>query len=321
MNDLYRSTLDEMVESRLDLLSDDSTSQRFRLGKDPNVIPLGEDCIQARGGGALCSSPTAASSHLNIQENPSTLRSGEASRLAMRDHALAQLTSNPELYAMQLAETVTGQPVLVSGFNPMYDLILKAGLVPALTPEGITNAHAAAADLAQDLKRRRKRSVASIIGRAKLTAEQADMLKAGTAASRILDMLIMQPTVQARLDLLPDCFTPPASSLSSAAPTEKDEHMSQPESSEPSKDIKGESEELWCKPSQLLSELEVRIRVISGGTSSSPSMSNNSSQLLSQGSMQMSGPELIRELASLRDHIKLSWLRAMQPSTSRLQDD
>lgn len=41
-----------------------------------------------------------------------------------------------------------------------------------------------AKDLAGELKTRRKRSVASIIGRAQLTPEQADRLKAGSNAVR-----------------------------------------------------------------------------------------------------------------------------------------
>lgn len=95
-----------------------------------------------------------------------------------REEALSLLSSNPDLYALELAERLTGAPVIVDGYpNPIFDLIVKTEAPAAVTPEGIRRAHAAAAELATELKGRRKRSVASIIGRAKLTAEQADQLK------------------------------------------------------------------------------------------------------------------------------------------------
>ena len=47
---------------------------------------------------------------------------------------------------------------------------------------------AQAKELGTDMRARRKRSVTSIIGRAKLTPEQADLLMAGSAAVRHLSM-------------------------------------------------------------------------------------------------------------------------------------
>ncbi|GAX85746.1 hypothetical protein CEUSTIGMA_g13161.t1 [Chlamydomonas eustigma] len=331
MNDLYISTLDQMVESRLALLSDVRNSELPGSQPDDHVQDsdahpegmVSDHCMNFSHGRDkvdCCTPASSTDSNFFMQENSGASIRIETSRLALRDQAIAQLTSNPELYAMQLAENVTGQPVLVSGFDPVYDLLLKAGPLPALTPEGITKGHAAATDLAQELKGRRKRSVASIIGRAKLTTEQADVLKAGTSASRILDMLLMQPTLQARLDLLPDCFTPPAQSSRNSLLAQTEEQPSQPQCFAISAEVSSDSEELWCTPSQLLSELEVRIRVISGGSSRDPSGYNNGALLLPQGSVQLNGPELVTELVALRDHIKLSWLIAMQPSAPLIQE-
>lgn len=46
--------------------------------------------------------------------------------------------------------------------------------------------HAQAAELGTELRGRRQRSVASLLGRTKVSPEQADLLMAGTAAVSVL---------------------------------------------------------------------------------------------------------------------------------------
>jgi hypothetical protein len=56
--------------------------------------------------------------------------------------------------------------VMLQGYeNPIFDAVLQVAPPAVLSPEGIRRAHAEAADLAVDMKGRRKRSVQSIIGR------------------------------------------------------------------------------------------------------------------------------------------------------------
>lgn len=61
----------------------------------------------------------------------------------------------------------------------MYDALLAVAPPAALTPEGVAQGHELAAELATDMRSRRKRSVAALLGRLQLNPEQADMLLAG----------------------------------------------------------------------------------------------------------------------------------------------
>ncbi|GFR42326.1 hypothetical protein Agub_g3233, partial [Astrephomene gubernaculifera] len=135
----------------------------------------------------------------------SALTAGEADP----GSAALALAARPEQYAVRLAEQLTGSPVRTEGYDRVYDVLLKVAPPAALTLEGVRKGHEMARELATDLRARRKRSVQSMIGRAQLTAEQADRLMAGTNASRILDMLLALPSTADRLACLPDCFTPP----------------------------------------------------------------------------------------------------------------
>lgn len=47
----------------------------------------------------------------------------------------------PMAYATQLAEAMTGTPVVTEGYSPEYDLLMKVAPPAALTPEGIQVAH------------------------------------------------------------------------------------------------------------------------------------------------------------------------------------
>lgn len=51
------------------------------------------------------------------------------------------IVSNPEAYATQLAETLTGGPLIREGYSPAYDALLKVAPPAALTPEGVAKAH------------------------------------------------------------------------------------------------------------------------------------------------------------------------------------
>ena len=134
--------------------------------------------------------------------------------------------------------------------------------------------------------------------RAKLSSEQADRLMAGTNAARILDMLLTFSSQEERFACLPDCFTPPpeASAMSSGG----DDSIS--------------TEEVWCTPSQMLSEIEARIRLLTCGQLKDPYAPPNS--LLSSGQNQtLSGPALMSALEGLREGIKLTWLEGIQRLT------
>ena len=76
-----------------------------------------------------------------------------------------------------------------------------------------------AEELGKDLASRRQRSVSAVINssRQQLTPEQEAQLLAGTPSSRILDLLMSLATAAERIQILPDCFTPPAAVESSAA--------------------------------------------------------------------------------------------------------
>ena len=201
-----------------------------------------------------------------------------------RERMRELLTSNPELLSAAVAEKVTGEVCISSGMfeDPVHELILQTSPFPAsLSPEGVRISHAAAAELASDLSSRRKRSVTSMIGRAKLTSEQADALMAGTAASRILKMILFLPTQEEMISCLPDCFTPP-------------------DAGQCSEDV-GDTEELWCTPAQLLSEIEVQIRSLKSEGEPRPL----TDRLLTVPSNSTVSLQLLEEL---RQSIKEQWI-------------
>lgn len=55
--------------------------------------------------------------------------------------AALALAENPDAYALQLAERVTGTPVAMEGFSPVYDVLLKVAPPVALTPAGVKRGH------------------------------------------------------------------------------------------------------------------------------------------------------------------------------------
>lgn len=272
----------------------------------------------------------------------STLAALSAGQADPAAGALA-LASDPGAYQQQLAEAVTGVPVVREGYDTAYDMLLQVAPPVALTPEGVRQGHELAKDLAGELKTRRKRSVASIIGRAQLTPEQADRLKAGSNASRILDMLLTLPSTADRLACLPDCFTPPepqpelepnqqhqqptagpapASPHSSSsgglptasgAPATPSAASGQGSGAGEQEEAGAETEELWCTPAQLLSEIESRLQRMEGRGPRPPAeMAAAHAALLGPGlGGGLVGEALGRELGALREAVREQWLEAM----------
>ena len=120
---------------------------------------------------------------------------------------------------------------------------------------------------------------------------------AGTNAARILDMLLTFASQEERLACLPDCFTPPPEASTMPDHGGDDSVMS--------------TEELWCTPSQMLSEIEARIRVLKSGTLKNPAGVPPTSLLASGQTKMLSGPALMSVLEGLRAGIKLTWLEGM----------
>jgi hypothetical protein len=155
-----------------------------------------------------------------------------------------------------------------------YGRLMRAAPPAALTPAGVAAGLAAADELATEARQRQRSSLAAVAGRAPLTAEAEAALIGGTAASRILDLLLSFGTAGERLALLPDCFTPPPPQVvegdggggggGGGGGAEAEEQQQQEQ----------ETEELWCTPLQLLLEVESRLRAATdaaGGSSSSSS--------------------------------------------------
>ncbi|KAG2502226.1 hypothetical protein HYH03_000712 [Edaphochlamys debaryana] len=239
-----------------------------------------------------------------------------------REAALA-LASSPERYANALAERVTGVPVATEGFDPVYDALLKVVPPAALTPEGVRQGHERAKELGEDLRARRKRSVAAMIGRAQLTPEQADKLLAGSNASRILDMLLALPSSEDRVACLPDCFTPPEQPEAPPQPASADEELSTgaagaggagrgTAASMSAPSPVSEAEELvWCTPSQLLVELDSRLQRLTGeGVRPPPGPAPQG--LLGTGGPALTGEALLAELRQLREEVRQRWLDTLQ---------
>ena len=51
------------------------------------------------------------------------------------------LAATPGQYAVQLAEAVTGVPMVQEGYGTAYDVLLQVASPAALTPEGVRQGH------------------------------------------------------------------------------------------------------------------------------------------------------------------------------------
>ncbi|KAJ9513702.1 hypothetical protein QJQ45_015456 [Haematococcus lacustris] len=158
---------------------------------------------------------------------------------------------SPRVFGLQLAQALTGRAAVLTGYaNPLYDAILSVAPPVSLSPQALADSHRQANELAKDLRARRRSSVASLLARIQVSPEQRDQLLAGSAASRILDLLLSMGSTAERVALLPDCFTPPDLPADSS-PNTGSETGTQPDD---------EHDALWCTPAQLLTEVDSRLR-------------------------------------------------------------
>lgn len=140
--------------------------------------------------------------------------------------------------------------------------------------------------------------------------------------ARILDMLLTLPIHEERVSLLPDCFTPPEPSPSAAGG-----------SAAAGQAAEEETEELWCTPAQLLSEVDGRLGKIRGagaqgtqpgggaggagpagvGTGASRfGAFGQEQQALAAPEGQLVGPELVAALEQLREHVYEHWVEGLK---------
>lgn len=206
-----------------------------------------------------------------------------------------QLRDNPATFAVALSETITGSPVLTEGYSPVHDLILQASPPMALTPQGLKEGFAKAAQLAEEVKVRKKRVLAAHLGRVQLEAAETDAILAGPPAARVLDFLLQLPTSAERMATLPECFTPP----------EEDEEAEDEE-----------QELLWCTPAQLLAEVERRLAPslqgsVPGAAASLPGAVSQL-QLAAPGGLQQES--MAAALQELRAQVKQHWMLSLPPS-------
>lgn len=232
------------------------------------------------------------------------------------------VATDPSQYASRLAEALTGGPVLREGYGAAYDALLQVAQTPALTPEGVAKAHAEAAELAEDMRARRRRSFAAVVGRLPITSpEQEQQLLGPSAASRILELLLCLPSEEEREALLPDCFTPPP-------PEEEPGGAGAGGSSAAARSGPGaggeETDEIWCMPLQLLNEVDSRLREVAGASGerngSSDGRSNSGAGLpLPRGPQQrmiagghgLSGDAYVAALRHLRETVAAQWLQGL----------
>lgn len=311
----------------LEALSELSTAAPDGASADGGTTDAGTASASTHQHGAADTAEVSGAAEATEAAEAVALKEAAGAALQLqerREAAAALLSSSPTVYAAMLAEKVTGVPAAVDGFDPMYDLLLQAAPPMALTPEGIRKAHEEAEVLAADVRKMRKRSVAALIGRKQLTPEQADRLKAGSPASRILDMLLTVGLHEEREALLPDCFTPPEGSAAAGAAAGEpgqsglDGGAAAGQQGAPSGD--DGTEELWCTPAQLLSEVDVRIRSVVGSSVGpdgvpEPSVGDagrgRPAAQLAPGPDQLVGPALVQALQQLRAAIMRRFIGGM----------
>ncbi|GBF96040.1 hypothetical protein Rsub_08855 [Raphidocelis subcapitata] len=221
----------------------------------------------------------------------------------------ALVRADPADYALRLAGAVTGGPVVTRGYGAAYDALLAAAPPAALTPEGVAKAHKEAAELADDMRARRRRSFAAVVGRMRIDSPEAEAaLLAPSAASRILDLLLSLGSEAERAALLPDCFLPPPAADAQPGGGSGGSGV-----------VEGaETDELWCTPLQLLTEVEARARAAAappeasardgggGGGEGAPQQ-----QRMLGGGHGLVGEAYVAALAHLRGVVTERWLASL----------
>lgn len=179
------------------------------------------------------------------------------------------------------------------------------------------------------------------MGRTRLTPQQQQQLMGDTPASRICDLLLTLGSIEERIALLPDCFTPPAEDEAAEEAADGSSSAAAEQQQQQQGEEEQETEELWCTPMQLLNEIEARLKAAAAasneGSSSSSrqalglaSSSSNSGDMpfggtqmqqqqyqlpeASSGSAAADVPEgmlvgdaAVAALRELRDHISSCW--------------
>jgi hypothetical protein len=172
-----------------------------------------------------------------------------------------------------------------------------------------------------DLKGRRRSSLAALVGRVKLSPEQADALLAGGAAGRILDMLLAVEGEAERAAFLPDCFTPPddAPPAEAAAAAPAPAGAAADATGAGADADAGGEELLWCTPAQMMNEIDGRLRALSGeaagGSGRPPGGLQRQQQqpLLEGGGHKLKGEAYERALRALRAEVSERWLARAPP--------
>jgi hypothetical protein len=267
---------------------------------------LFSDTLRALGGGDPAQAALVASDPRAYQAALSVALTGVAPPGVEEEEELEEEEEEQALSS--------SSPAALASSRLSYGRLLRTAPPAALTPAGVAQGLAAADELASEARQRQRSSLAAFVGRAPLTAEAEASLLAGTAAARILDLLLSFETAQERLDLLPDCFTPPPP-LDGAAEAEM---------RGVDKDDEEETEELWCTPLQLLLEVEARLRAATttgaGGGSAGVGLFGGPGVVAgavvarggSKGEIGAGGDAApVEALEELRAAIRASWLDAM----------
>ncbi|KAI8471282.1 MAG: hypothetical protein J3K34DRAFT_458405 [Monoraphidium minutum] len=225
------------------------------------------------------------------------------------DDQAALVAADPSLYALQLAEAVTGGPVVREGYGPAYDALMRVAPPAALTPAGVARAHKEAAELAEDMRVRRRRSFASILGRVAIATPEAEAaLLAPPPPARILDLLLGLPSEAEREALLPDCFAPPPP----PPPGASEPGGGGGGGGEPGGEPGGGGDEtdlLWCTPVQLLNEVDARLKALEGPEGGGGGAGAARREL--GGAQGLTGEAYVRALRRLRGAVAARWVQGM----------
>lgn len=114
-----------------------SSSSSSRRGSFSSVDSRKQDSVAADTSSSSSSTSNSSSSSKNIGEYSGRER-GVLAR--MPPSMPSSLASRPDQYALQLAQTITGVPVLTDGFSPVYDLLLKVSVLNVLHTQPVRRA-------------------------------------------------------------------------------------------------------------------------------------------------------------------------------------
>jgi len=199
------------------------------------------------------------------------------------------------------------------------------------TTTNLTPTNQQAAELAEDMRTRRRRSFAAVVGRLRIQSpEQEAALLAPSAAARILDLLLSLPTQQEREELLPDCFTPPPAENEQPASTSSSSGGDSSSSGGGGRSSSGgggsgvvegeETDELWCTPLQLLNEIDARAQEVEqsgraanvgGGEGGGAPSQRPQQQMLGGGGQGLTGEAYFAALSHLREAVSVRWMESL----------